>query len=394
MVFTEKGSRTASAKPVPRGAPQPVHAEKGRITVSFAFEFDDYFKYKLVYVVATAFLLAVTFFMFSRADFKMTDLFDFNRLQYTLEKLYSISAILYVVLFSLSLAVATYYGFKLKKWQALVVLPVALLVAFLFSYVYPQFYMPFIAMAITVSAAAFFASFAKEVNGTYATETLSRALLVFIVLAFIFTYSMVESQKETRFNQFFQGVTELALKQVSSQAAPSMAASLVVPEFNASELVQAALDRNQTRAFVAQQYNARRDAFLEPFEGRSYFADIASSVRTFEELPASEQEEVVDSFYAFLANQSQGFEDVVRQSILSRVSVSNASTASAQPTELTPFQVERLKRDALQVPAVKAVYDNFSLVVALLVVFVVASFNFFTKIIAGLVTLLLIKLQL
>ncbi|MEW5955547.1 MAG: hypothetical protein AB1626_03355, partial [Candidatus Micrarchaeota archaeon] len=325
MVFTERASRnipTRSARPVSH-VPQP--APKGKITVSFAFEFDDYFKYRLIYVVAIVFLLALTFFMFSRADFKMTDLFDFGRLQYTLEKLYSISAILYAVLFSLSLAAATYYGFKLKKWQSLVALPVTLLVAFLFSYVYPQFYMPFLAMAITVAAAAFFASFAKEVNGTYATETLSHALLIFIVLAFIFTYSMVESQKETRFNQFFQGISEMALKQMASPAAPSLAASLVVPEFNASELVQDALDRNDTRAFVAQEYNARRDAFLGPFEGRSYFADLASSVHTFEELPSSEQEEMVDSLYAFAANQSEGFEEAIGESITSQITVSNAT---------------------------------------------------------------------
>jgi len=388
VIFTERASRnvpTRSAKPVSHVAPQPP---KGKITVSFAF---DYFKYKLIYLVAIVFLTALTFFMFSRADFKLTDLFDFTRMQYTLEKLYSVSAILYVVLFALSLSASTYYGFKLKKWQSLVALPLTLLVAFLFSYVYPQFYMPFLAMAVTISAAAFFASFAKQVNLTYAGSALSQALLIFVVLSFVFTYSMVESQKEARFDQFFQGMSEMALKQVVGQPAASSAASIVIPDFNATELIYAGLDRNATRTFVASQYNARRDAFLTPFEGQPYFSSLASGTGTFEELPSSQQDAMVNSFYSFAGNQSGRFQQAIRSAITARVTPANQT--SAAPAELSAYQLQQLKQQALQTPAVKAVYDNFSLVIALLVVFIVASFNFFAKLIAQGMTWLLIKLE-
>jgi len=394
VVFTEKASRIPARpqKPAPHVAAQP--APKGKITVSFAFELDDYFKYKLIYLVAIVFLTALTFFMFSRADFKMTDLFDFARMQYTLEKLYSVSAILYVVLFALSLSASTYYGFKLKKWQSLVALPLTLLVAFLFSYVYPQFYMPFLAMGIAIAAASFFASFAKEVNSTYAGAAISQALLIFIVLSFVFTYSMVESQKETRFNQFFQGMTEMALKQVAGQqAAPAAAASLVIPDFNATELIYEGLDRNDTRAFVASEYNAQRDAFLTKFEGETYFSTVASRVGTFEELPASEQEEMVDSLYAFAGSQGPHLKQAIRDSITAQVTPAN-QTASGEPVELSAYQLEQLRTQSMQSPAIKAIYDNFALVVALLVTFVVASFNFFVKFVAGGVTWLLIKIQL
>lgn len=383
MVFTEALNKISQHT-------APKHSSKKQITISLDFDFDQYFKSRLVFLGAILFLSALALLMFARADFMMSDLFDLGRLQYTLEKAYSISAILYVLLFALAIAASTYYGFGLKKLQALFALPVTLLPALIFGFVYPALFVVFFAMAITIASAAFFASFAKEANFTYANSAIDRALMLFVLLAFVFAFLSVNGQKDARFDQFFQGTADLALNQLNSPTVAAAASTMIIPQFNATQIINTAFDRTSVRNYVKSQYDSQRDTVLASFQGQPTYSSMASTYPAFTQLPIAKQEEMVNTVYTLAANRS----DALEQGIINIARKVTTNSSSVVPVELSAYQLNQVKQQVMQVPAMKTLYDNFPLFIALLIAFIVASFNFFTKIIASIMTWTLMKLEL
>ncbi|MGB9577430.1 MAG: hypothetical protein ACPL4N_02965 [Candidatus Norongarragalinales archaeon] len=366
--------------------PRPIGGgKKVRLDFSVDLELDELFKSRLLFLVVALVLLALSALMFARTGFSFNDLFDFSRVQYSLEKIASISVMLYVLLFALSLACAAYYGFGIKKWQSLLMLPVSLLVAGVFSLLFPPFWPAFTAMALATAAASFFGSFAREPTYTYASAAVSRALFVFLIAAALFTFSIVSAQKEDRFNQFVDGA--IALVPQATQELSSTLSSTFLQAVNLDEeTVKKIFTKEQLKPIVAEQYDLSRNTTIGLLKGFIAEDTLNSSLPVFSALPASKQDEILQQYYDSLAKQITASSQQLKQQLAAQLSANTNQTSTALSASL-------VKQQLLQTEQGKLAYIFFSFIVTLAVIAVVSFLNFFVRVIASFFAWALYKLQ-
>ena len=119
---------------------------------------------KLPLMLLMLVLLGFSFFLFTRANLHVSDLFDVPRFEYSALKIASISFLLFVLAFGASIGLAVKTGFGSSKLESLLPLLLSLISAGIGFVLLPAYGLAFVGFALTTGASCFFASFAKEKN--------------------------------------------------------------------------------------------------------------------------------------------------------------------------------------------------------------------------------------
>lgn len=389
----------------PVGAPQVKPIGKNHdinLHFSLSFSFDELFKSRLLFLVISLVLLALSALMFARADLRFADLFDFGRMQFLTEKIISISLILYVVLFSLALASAAYFGLGLKKLQALLLLPASILIAGVFCMLFPIYAYAFVAMAFAVSTAAFAATFAKEPTFQYASAAISRALFVFLCFAVIFSLITTTAQKDALFDQFLGGATSM-MPELQQQVAPVLAGAVqgAIQDITIDEnAIKNSIDKTQIRTLVAANYDAQRLVFINATKAFIAEDALAGLVKPFASLSTAEQDGLVNSYYNYAVNKTLVAANALKTQLLSQLQLqqaqqANASNATALPSAETKpaITAAQLKQIILGSNQFRTIYDFFPFILTAAIAAIVSLLHFFVRLIGTFFAWVLFKVQ-
>lgn len=408
MADDKKVVKKIEQKP-PSAPPSSVPARDDKVKITFSLDIDKGVKQKAPFLVAILVLFLFACLMFSRANFSIGDLFNFQRVQDNFEKLYSVSFLLFVVLLSLDMALAAVYGAKLDSQTALAsmfLLAIPLLVAYLVS---PRYVLAYLAMAFPVALTAFFSSLQDKLNLSTAYSSMSKAMLVFIILAAAFTFVKVQADKDYYFDSFLSNIVKLA-PSVQGQLQGSVADAIEDIEINASTVASvigpqadgaaaAIITREQVAASVAESYDAFRQEMVNSFPDADERNYAASKMPLFSALPQAKKDAMVNAIYdkltASMAGSSEENPELaatiaamwpkIRKALADEVR--NAPTKSASSIDLAA-----LKSRLAGVSVFRAFYDNFEAFIALVIFSVLSVVAFIFKILGTLFAFALAKL--
>ncbi|MFH0973725.1 MAG: hypothetical protein V1817_02990, partial [Candidatus Micrarchaeota archaeon] len=343
-------------------------SEAKEITIrmpSISIRIDDNFKAKLPFLLLMLLLFAFSLVLFEKSNFHTIDIVDVSRLQYNLSKLWSISFILFLLLFSFALALAMFYGFG-QNWGLTLVVPLAtLVIAGIASLFYSSGYLwAFIALALTISAAAFLASLRTQVKFSSIYSTAGTAVLVLVVLSFFVAFNQISANKDAYIDTFIASGVTASISQLQGQGGQSVPlASLVTPE-----MISSSVTKKQIENFVTEERVAKW------FEGNPEFTKLSSSIKNA--TVKSVRDRLMNDLYSQIQNDLPA--------LLANVRVGGAQSSTVQASGV--------KQVLGQTPAFVAFYNNFSMLTAIFIASLVACFAFFVKAIASTLCWLLAKL--
>jgi hypothetical protein len=203
--------------------------------------FDHRFRKKapLLAILLVVFLFSCI--VFDKANFRVMNLMDFTRIADAPYKLFSLSSLLFIALYSLLLAFTMFYSKGLNKAMALFALPVTLVPAIALGLFMPAMLFPFIGLSIAVGATAFLTSRERTVNWKTAWKIARRALMLLLIGAVLTSYlkvaaapadythilltsTEVKLKESPQFQTLFQGsssnpITEGVINQIISDEA-------------------------------------------------------------------------------------------------------------------------------------------------------------------------------
>ena len=194
-------------------AESPKDAKENKSGISITIPhlvFDNQFKLKAPLLVLMLVLFAFAGYLFQTANLHVTDLVDIQRMQFSAAKLYSLSFILFIVLYSLVLALSMHFGHGQNWLMGLLTLAPTLLAAIVLGVMFPSYLGAFVAFALAAGAAALFATRVEKINLAGAWKVAGRALLVLAVLAFVLTFMKVNANPQYYSDRFLNGAVALA----------------------------------------------------------------------------------------------------------------------------------------------------------------------------------------
>ncbi len=358
----EESEKEAKAKPEKEG-------KDGKKGFTLSFEMDDNFKAKAPLLVLMLLFFAFAGFMFQNASFHSTDLVDVARIQFNAAKLYSMSFILFSILFSLVLALAMHYGFKQNLLMSLLTFPATLLPAIILGVLYPPYLMAFIAFSIAATAASFFAARIEKLNLSGAYNTASRALLVLAILAFAVTFMKVSADpayySETMMNSFTALIPE-----IGGQAADALKNTQLD-----ESLVKSVISKD---TFAKSITTERVQTAIEAIPGITSFN---ASLRT-KWAEAVKNSLVSDAAYAqFVTMATASLQEI-------KGAVADKLKDTATTDSVAKMAISQVKGS----PMFKTFLDALPLILALSVLSIMGIVNFFLKILSALFAWILGKI--
>ncbi|HEV8290142.1 MAG TPA: hypothetical protein VGQ00_04305 [Candidatus Norongarragalinales archaeon] len=329
-----------------------------KITLSLSI--DEGLQHRVPFLLLLLLLFVVGCVMFVRANFSVADAFDLGRYDVVIEKLYSVSFILFLIIFSLAMAIAAFYGSALERMQALLVLPLTFVPALVMWLVFPNHVLAFIAFSLTLSTASYLASRYHSTSSMEAEQkAISQALLVLVVLTLIFTFARVSAQRDAYFDQMLSSATGLIPGVSGESAAAGLTSLCSGANFSVS---QSAVRDKISRDMVYQEM-VRANA--------SYGGAPSGDLR---EIPLSACHDAVPVLVSnFIANYSSSFSQQTTPP-----ASGNASNAS-QATPTTPPSTSILRTAALNLAPLKAFYDNMAFIMALVALSLVTLVSYVVR---------------
>ena len=315
--------------PSSAGVSQSPQAQAVSLTISIpSFSLDEKAKLKLPLLLILLLFFSFSAFMFEKANFKTVDLFDLSRTAFNVAKLSSVNFILFLVLFSVTVGLALYYGHGLSPLIAALSLPVLLLASLLLGFVYPLLMLAFVGIALAVSAACVSASFVPDLTFKTAWSSTGKAILLLALLAFIVVNGKVSANKQAYEDTFFSTLTGVTYS--NSSASNSSASNTTEAGFTKKDLD----DSFSTADF--------RAALLK-------IPGISS-------INSSKQDQFANDVKAAL------FTPVAFERVKAKAATSSAPAASASVSQGRTCS----KQELLTVSGVKFLIDNLALLAGLL----------------------------
>ncbi|MBI5226218.1 hypothetical protein HY994_03180 [Candidatus Micrarchaeota archaeon] len=358
-----KSAETKTDKP----ADKKTETKPG-LTISIpTIAFDQQFKLKAPLLVLILLLFVFAAYLFQTASIHTTDLVDISRMQYSAAKAYSLAFILFVVLFSLVLALAMHFGHGQNWLISLLAFIPALLGAIVLGLMFSNYMGAFLAFAVTVGAASFFASRAEKLNWSGASQTAGRALLILAILAFAVTFMKVNANPNYYSDRFFNSAVAL-VPDVGAQVADAVS--------------NTTLDESFLRGAISKE-------------------TFASSISTDS---VRQSIETIPGLSSFNQSVRQKWAETVKASLTSDaaynqfITLGTASLQKAQGQIAESFkasagtQAAAALQSVKKLPAMKQMTDNFALIMAFLVLSILSVVNFVIKLLATILTWSLGKL--
>ncbi|MFH1751125.1 MAG: hypothetical protein ABH863_05590 [Candidatus Micrarchaeota archaeon] len=249
----------------------PGHA---KISFNFTFELDRSAKMKLPFLLAALLFLTFSFIMLEKVGLSFSDIFDFQRISHNFEKLFSISFILFMLLYTLSLGIGAFFGFNLRSSNAfvfsmLVILP--LIIAFLLDPTH-RYILAYIWLAFGFVLSVLFATLLEDLNFGSIYRTMGHALFIVLIVAVLFTAVKVGSNKEEYFDSFVGSIAYLT-PQLQGQVQGSLGDMIERIEISDSELDNLVGDDPTSymtdasiKSLVSLQYPSFRDVAIKSFK--------------------------------------------------------------------------------------------------------------------------------
>lgn len=356
----EKSDAPATAESAAKEAKteKPDKAAKSAGFSLPSFELDEQFKFKAPLLILTLVLFAFAGYLFQSASLHFTDLVDIQRLQFSAAKLYSLAFILFVILYSLVLALSMHFGNGQNWLKSLLTLAPTLLAAVILGVLFPPYFGAFVAFALTAGAASIFASRVPKLNLSGAYNVAGRALLVLAVLAFVLAFMKVSANPQYYSDRFFDSSLAL-VPDIGGQVADAVGG--------------AKLDESFLRGAISK----------ETFASSISTDTVQSAIDT------------IPGLTSFNASIRAKWAETVKASLTSDAAYSQfitLGTASLQKAQANIAQ--QLKASAntqaagalasiKQMPAIKQATDNFAIILAFMVLSVVGVMNFAIKILTA-----------
>lgn len=174
----------------------PVESTDKQITLQFNIPLTQNFKAKLPFLVVIFLLFVFTAVLFDKSNFKIIDFLNFARLDQNLGKLYSLSFILFLIVFSLTISLSIFYGHGISPWLAMLTLPLMLIGSLILGLFFPGLTVVFVALGVVISSAAFFSSLRKEVDWGRIWNVADQALLILVLLATVVVFLNATANQE------------------------------------------------------------------------------------------------------------------------------------------------------------------------------------------------------
>ncbi len=405
-----------SKKPVVKTvAPVETPGRDRTMEVKVSFKIDRALKLKLPFLAISLVLFLFACIMLAKANFSFGDIFDFNRIANNLEKLYSLSFILFVVLLSFAIAMAALFGFKLNTKTVLMYLA-AFLVPFAIAYVIsPKYTLAYLALVFPVGLTAFFISMQEKLNLSSIYSAVSKALLLFMVLAVAFTFLKVQSDKDVYFDAFMFNVAKLS-PQLQGQLQSSVADAIETIEINGTQLSAALagagsssgssnepialISKDTAAAIVAQNYDAFRRIMVNSFTDAAERDYADTKMPKYSALTAAQREAVVNDVYAQLnsatapapTGSSSGSGDAFSGVWPKLRSALAEQVRSAPAKQVSQGEIPALKAQLMKLPLFQTFYNNFEFFMALIVLSLLSLLVWVIKALATLFTVGIAKL--
>ncbi|MBI2445833.1 hypothetical protein HYV43_05580 [Candidatus Micrarchaeota archaeon] len=356
-----KKPENTDAKTKPDSA-KDAKAESAKTGFSFSIPplaLDDAFKLKAPLLVLMLLLFAFAGYLFQAASLHVTDLVDVQRMQFSAAKLYSLSFILFLVLFALVLALSMHFGYGQNWLMSLLALAPTGLAAIVLGVMFPPYFAAFLAFALTASAASFFASRAAKMNLSGAWNVVGRALLVLALLAFVLTFMKVSANSQYYSDRFLNSAVAMA---------PDLGGQV------ADAVKNVEVDEAFLRGAISK----------ETFASSISTESVQSAIET------------IPGLSSFNASVRQKWAETVKTSLTSDaaynqfITLGTASLKKAQANLADQFKEtatnEAVTAGALaqvkKLPAFKQATDNFGIILAFMVLSVVGVMNVAIKILA------------
>jgi len=362
--------------------PPEHHSAKKQITItlpSISVRATKHFQAKMPFLLLLLLIFSFSLVMFEKANFHASDLVDFNRLQYNIPKLWSVSFIVFLLLFALALAIAVFYGFGQGWLPASIVLPITIIPAIVISLFYPTALMlPFIVFALSVTSAALTASLFSIEDGKRVSTiwtTLGIAMLLFVALTFTVSFVKIASNKDAFVNQFIESGIAAGLTGFSGTTSTSSELSIDFSSLLTPDAVKKAVTRDKIARVITTE--RVKNALLNGIPGWNSIQNRS----VFEE---NVRQELIDTLYANVGTDIP--------TMLSNLRIQPSGTPAQGPTQ-APTQLSSSVKEVLgRMTWFVAFYNNFSLVMALLVTSIAAFFGFIARVFAVFFAWLLNKL--
>ena len=334
-------------------------------------------QFKFVLLGILFVLLLASFFFFSRSNFATHEIFNFARIQYNLQKLYSISFILFLISISLSLAFGVYFGYGSSKVQAIIGIIIIILASIIAGLTSNPYFYAFLGFGSSVATAIAFASISKTISFSAAWGIISKALLVLLIFAFLGTLVKVNANQNTYYNDLITGL---------SQAAPSIISGVTpnIASAGQNELLACANAINGvniTRANIESSYP------------QSEFNNqiIASAGPAYTSLPTDQQTLLSGALYQSCLNFTVASTTNLKGQLVSAITnynISNSINSTSVSSTVTPNFIEQTINNDTQLNNLR---QYLPIVSALAIASVVSLINIVIHIIATILLFLLTK---
>lgn len=396
-------AKEEAKKPV---AAKPAVSEPGTrdrvTTVNFSIKIDKGMKVKWPFLMLALLLFLFACFMLAKANFSFSDVFDFNRIENNLGKLYSVSFVLFMLLLSLSIALAALYGYNLNPQTVLLSMG-ALVVPFgVVAVFYPRYSLAFLALVFPVMLAGYFMSMSEKLNLTSLYNAISKALFVFLLLTVAFTYLKVQNDKDVYFDAFMGNVVKLA-PSLQGQLQGSLADAIENLPLNETGLdnltggtggssapISAAslVTKDQVATVVAKNFDAFRTIMLNGFTVSAEKDYAATKLPKYAQLSQASKDQLVNGVYNDITSamvpagdtgsggQAASAADLwnsIRKKLADQV-------RNAPPQTVNESDLAALKKKLLTIPVFATFYNTFEIFMAAIVLSLVSVLNWVLKI--------------
>ncbi|MFH1200151.1 MAG: hypothetical protein V1708_03730 [Candidatus Micrarchaeota archaeon] len=403
--------KVESKPPMP---PSSVAPRSNPVRITLSLNIDPSVRQKAPILLAILVLFLFSCFMLNKANFSIADLFNFSRVGDNLSKLYSVSFLLFVLVFSIDLALAAVYGFKLESQTALASMFLLALPLLIAGYLYPRYFLAFLALCFPVGLTAFFTSMLDKLNLSSLYSSIGKAFLIFAILAAAFAFAKVQADKDAYFNTFLGSVVHLA-PTLQGQLQGSVADVIENIQINSSSLSAAfaqdlggsngsappLVSRDTVAAYIAQTYDSYRLEMVASFADAAERQYADTRMPKFAGLPAAKKDALIDSAYAqftplaggagtqigspAIADKLSGLWPKIRTALADQV-------RSAPPMPVDTLDVATLKGKLSSIEIFNTFYNNFEFFAAFILFSMLSLAGYAFKILAALFAFGLAKL--
>ncbi len=337
-----------------------------KIEISLDLSLDEYVKKRLPLLILLIVFMLFSFLLFASSNLSTLYIFDFSHLQYNLSKLYSLHFIMFIIFFSLTLGGTVFYGFGAKRFYASLPLPIYLVVAFISVIFMPSMLLPFVGFAFALGTASIFASFYSSPTFGHVWAVISKALLIFVLIVFIFSFLKFSLGREFYFNLMLDGAASFA-PSVSSQFVGVCASAINNTQISRAD-IESSVSKDDVRAMILQQYGA-------------LFSMLNST---------QQQKIVVDQAYESVINNTVEMGNKIKSQIASKM----MQTANKKgEIKLTPERKKQLLTQLSTFPQFNLFRNYFPILLALGVTSLVSVLDFFIQIISSLFCYFIFKIS-